>query len=89
MAGGAVALCHAAEAPPLKQAAVLYPARLVARARENIARYEWAGQIAQPIIESAQPWMDMSDDELWALMFGSTIKRSWMVWSNGHCPGCM
>lgn len=32
--------------------------------------------------------MRMSDDELWSLMFGATIKRSWMVWSNGHCPSC-
>jgi len=21
-------------------------------------------------------------------MFGATIQRSWMVWSNGHCPSC-
>jgi len=30
----------------------------------------------------------MSDDELWSLMFGPAIDRSWMVWSNGHCPAC-
>jgi hypothetical protein len=32
--------------------------------------------------------MAMSDEELWGLMFGSTITRSWMVWSNGFCPAC-
>ena len=30
----------------------------------------------------------MSDEALWDLMFGATIYRSWMVWSNGHCPAC-
>ena len=32
--------------------------------------------------------MKLSDDELWELMFANGIKRSWMVWSNGHCPAC-
>ena len=30
----------------------------------------------------------MSDEQLWRLMFGATIPRSWMVCSNGHCPAC-
>ena len=30
----------------------------------------------------------MSDEQLWRLMFGATIPRSWMVWSNGNCPSC-
>ena len=32
--------------------------------------------------------MKLPDDALWDLMFANTIKRSWMVWSNGHCPAC-
>ncbi len=40
------------------------------------------------MVAVAQPWLQMSDDELWDLMFSNGIKRSWMVWSNGHCPAC-
>ena len=32
--------------------------------------------------------MELSDDELWNLMFGNTIRRAWQVWSDGHCPSC-
>ena len=31
---------------------------------------------------------ELSDDDLWALMFANTIRRSWMVWSDGYCPAC-
>ncbi len=67
---------------------VFLPERLVQAARANIARYDWARQSRDRIVERAAPWMRMSDDELWSLMFGNTIKRSWMVWSNGFCPAC-
>ena len=40
------------------------------------------------MVAAVQPWMRLSDDELWDLMFSNSIKRSWMVWSNGHCPAC-
>jgi len=44
--------------------------------------------IQKQIIANAEPWMKFSDEELWNLMFGNTITRSWMVWSNGYCPAC-
>lgn len=40
------------------------------------------------LIAAAAPWHTLSDDTLWEWMFGNTIKRSWMVWSNGFCPSC-
>jgi hypothetical protein len=40
------------------------------------------------IIERVGPWMKYSYDQLWEMMFGNTIKRSWMVWSDGYCPSC-
>ncbi len=67
---------------------VFYPPALVARARENIRRGGWAAQEGDRLVAAAQPWMRMPDDELWQLMFGNTIRRSWMVWSNGFCPAC-
>jgi len=55
---------------------------------ENIKTYPFIKAAADKIIASAKPWLKMSNDELWALMFAPTIPRSWMVWSNGYCPSC-
>ncbi len=72
----------------VKTAGFFYPPELIARARENIARYRPAADARRRLIAAARPWMAMSDDQLWGLMFGNTIKRSWMVWSSGWCPAC-
>ena len=77
----------AAETEP-KRKSVFYPARLIDNARRNIDQYDWAKQVRDGVVEQAEPWMGLSDDELWDLMFGPAITRSWMVWSNGHCPSC-
>ncbi len=73
---------------PTKSASVLFHATLIANAQANANRYDWAGRIKDGIVKSAEPFTRYSDDELWAMMFGATIERSWMVWSNGHCPAC-
>jgi hypothetical protein len=67
---------------------VFYRAELIENARRNAREHPWAARMVQPIVEAAQPWMTLSDEALWSLMFGPTIKRSWMVWSNGYCPAC-
>ena len=74
--------------PSPKSRSAFFHASLLQRLRQNIARYRWAQQTAQRIVQDAQPWLQMSDDELWSLMFGPTITRSWHVWSNGYCPAC-
>jgi hypothetical protein len=71
-----------------RRTSVFYPPELARRARDNAERYPWAAEARRNAVEAARPWIRMSDDDLWALMFGNTIKRSWMVWSNGHCPAC-
>lgn len=73
--------------PQKKQSAFMPPA-LIKRAQANIGKYEWAKKWRDQILAAAKPWMAMSDEKLWSLMFGPSIKRSWMVWSNGHCPAC-
>lgn len=80
--------CAYADQTEPKRRSVFYPARLIENARGNVARYDWARQIQHSVVERAEPWMELSDEELWGLMFGPTITRSWMVWSNGHCPSC-
>ena len=83
----AVPCSHGAETEP-KQKSVFYPARLIDNVRQNIERHDWARQVRDGVVEQAEPWMGLSDQQLWDLMFGSTIDRSWMVWSDGHCPAC-
>lgn len=72
----------------MRNGSLFYPAALIERAKRNAESHAWAKRARDRIVETAQPWMEFSDDELWDLMFGSTIRRSWMVWSNGHCPAC-
>jgi len=81
-------LSRGAESQPTKRASVFYPAAAVARAKENAKTHPWAASIRDRLVAAAGPWMKLSDDQLWGLMFGNTLKRSWMVWSNGHCPAC-
>lgn len=71
-----------------KDTSTFFPSRLVEAAGRNVEQYPWAAEMRAGIVANAQPWLDLSDDDLWALMFGATITRSWMVWSNGHCPSC-
>jgi hypothetical protein len=80
-----------ASATPLlaqKTASVFYPARLLENAQRNIDQYDWAKAMQQRAVDAADPWLMMSDDDLWNLIFGHRIERSWMVWSDGHCPNC-
>lgn len=74
--------------PPIKTHSTFFSAERIQRLRQNIARYGWAKETAQRIVKGAEFWRQMSDDELWSLMFGPTITRSWHVWSNGFCPAC-
>ncbi len=72
----------------MSKGSLFYPAELIEKAKRNANRHASARQARDRIVEAARPWVGFSDDELWDLMFGSTIRRSWMVWSNGHCPAC-
>jgi len=74
--------------PSVKTHSVLYPADMIEKARANAAKYEWAAQLRDQIVKQAEPWLKMPDEELWGLMFGPGITRSWMVWSDGFCPTC-
>lgn len=71
-----------------KAKSVFFNAAVVQDLRTNLAQNPQAQKIRQECIDHVQPWVTKSDDELWNAMFGATIKRSWMVWSNGFCPAC-
>ena len=71
-----------------RRKSVFYPNDVIGKARTGAAGSAWASRTWQEIIERAEPWLQFSDDELWGMVFGPSIKRSWMVWSDGHCPAC-
>lgn len=71
-----------------KTASAFFPSELVARARANAHEHAWAAEIRNSLVAAARPWKEMSDDELWDLIFGNTLRRAWQVWSDGHCPAC-
>ena len=73
---------------PKKSSGTLFPASMIAKAQANVAAYPWAQAMQKEIAGNAARWLEMSDDDLWALIFGATIPRSWMVWSDGFCPSC-
>jgi oligo-alginate lyase len=70
------------------RASKFYTKEMIQSLQANVAKYDWAKLVKSKIVSDAQRWVSMSDNDLRALMFGSTIKRSWMVWSNGICPSC-
>jgi oligo-alginate lyase len=82
------AFCGGAGEATVKSQSALFPPELTERAKANAGKYRWAAEIRDRIVADAAPWRDMSNDRLWSLMFGSTISRSWMVWSDGFCPAC-
>ena len=67
---------------------VFYPPQVVETLRTNCREYPWAKAVRDSALDQARAWAEMPDAQLWDLMFGPTITRSWMVWSNGHCPSC-
>src|SRR5687768_14306748 len=76
-------------APPATQrSSAFYPPHLLERIRANAEKSDWGKSIRARAIAAAEPWKTKSDDELWSLMFGATIPRSWHVFSNGTCPAC-
>jgi len=72
----------------MKSNSTFYGGGTLAIVRANAKNDPLLGEFARAVVERAQPWREMADEELWNLMFGPTITRSWMVWSNGWCPSC-
>jgi len=73
---------------PTKKASSLYPKSLVEQARHNIQQFPGGATALAKKKAAAEAWLKCSDEQLWELMFGHTITRSWMVWSDGYCPAC-
>ena len=72
----------------MKSGSALFPPELIERARRNAGQFPWAASIRDAIVAQARPWMGYTLDELWEMVYGPGITRSWMVWSDGFCPAC-
>ena len=53
-----------------------------------LERFRDDDTLRQHAVQRAKSWRALSLDELWDLVFGHTLPRSWMVWSDGTCPCC-
>lgn len=83
-----IVTCSAQADAPIKTASSLYPESIAAQVRANANAMGWVAKARDQIVLEAQRWMEKSDEELWEMMFGPGITRTWMVWSNGFCPAC-
>jgi hypothetical protein len=71
-----------------KQHSVFMPPERIAAAKRNVEALPWVAETVERIIQHAEHWKSMDDEEIWSLVFGTTITRSWVVWTHGHCPSC-
>lgn len=86
---GALSPGRGAAAPaPRADARFFFPGELVSRLRRNVEADDRVAEAARAAAREARHWADMPDEDLWRLVFGPTLPRSWMVWSDGHCPAC-
>ncbi len=67
---------------------MFFPESALTVLRANLSKDSQAQKQAEECFAAAREWTERSDEALWSAMFGATIRRSWMVWSNGHCPSC-
>lgn len=72
----------------MKNDSAFYPEEVRRHVSDNVRNTYWGRASRDAMVETAGPWLARSDDELWEAMFGPTISRSWMVWSDGYCPAC-
>jgi hypothetical protein len=73
---------------PLKKRSIFASLGTLSKVQENLKKHPDGEDYRSDAIKAAAFWKNLSDDELWEIMFGPTITRSWMVWSNGECPSC-
>ena len=94
---GLIAVLLAAEAPRLaaKEQSWFVTAEMRAAVRANAEKLPWARQEQERATAAAQPWLDRSDHELWAMVPAQELPRT--IYTNEgviykgqspSCPGC-
>ncbi|MCP4643987.1 MAG: hypothetical protein GY851_26325 [bacterium] len=72
---------------PLKTARTIYTDEAIATARDNIAHYESAKNLAASAIKAADAWLAWADEDLRAIIPDATVPRAFNVGTAG-CPTC-
>lgn len=72
----------------MKTTSTFFTATVRQAVAANAASHEMARAERERLIAEASPWLARSEEQLWARVFTPSLPRSWMVWSNGHCPSC-
>ncbi len=72
----------------MKSKSVFFNESFLRTIRNNVKSSDRLQELSKEKIESVGYWMEKDYDQLWDLMFPPTIKRSWMVRSDGQCPDC-
>lgn len=72
----------------MKRKSTFFPQERIRNAQQNAQDFQWAQTFQQKLLEKAEPWVNISDMDLWNMMFDCGLKRSWMVLSDGVCPIC-
>ncbi|NPV47270.1 MAG: hypothetical protein HPY69_09945 [Armatimonadetes bacterium] len=85
-------LCAAA---PAKECSRLVTADMRARALRNAERYPWVADWQREVTRSAEPWVQLSDEELWGLVTSQELPRAAYIAAGilyegkpDACPSC-
>ena len=70
---------------PLKTGSMIYSDSLVSLAKENIQQYAWAKTIRDSMLQRADKWFSLTDDELITLMPDARVPRAFDLSVTG-CP---
>ncbi|HEU4391432.1 MAG TPA: heparinase II/III family protein, partial [Blastocatellia bacterium] len=70
---------------PVKTRRTLHTDNEIAIARSNIVQYEWARQLADDVIGTARPFVELSDEKLWDLMPSTRLPRTTGL-AGAPCP---
>ncbi|MEA3401541.1 MAG: hypothetical protein U9R79_09910 [Armatimonadota bacterium] len=67
---------------------VIVTPQMRANAIANCRRFDWARSYRDRLIAQVEPWMDMSDEQLWRLLPSQQMPRDSGVNRGDGCPNC-
>ncbi len=82
-----VFICTFVKIAAAKDGTSLWTAEQIQNARENVKRYDWA-KAELAVERRCEPWLAMSDEEIWNLITGQEVPRGIHVNANLGCPSC-
>ncbi len=71
-----------------KECSRFVTAQMRANAVANVKKYDWAAAEQQKSIQAVEPWMELTDDEIWALIPSQELPRDIHTNKEAGCPGC-